>query len=276
VPYHMNTINRFTRYLSNVTMTIVLILALSNYTHAEQQKDPYSIDILDLHLGLKQDEVSKIVEAKLNNAPIQFNRGTLSMGTFITEPLTFGAKVISATADEQISLTYSLKSNELVHIHRYKTFFGIEAAPTMDTLYASIIEKYGNSLCEATLPFHVKGKIMFWTYGSNFKSNAERGTTHCKEEIFIHDAETFNERISVGNLLVPSVSCTPSSCGAWMRVQMFPREDNDQVANILDISIGDLNALEESYLFIMDVLKKGAANSAAAEKAKAAANIPKL
>jgi len=248
---------------------------------AQAPTDPSKVDIMGFHLGMVPDEVKQVATAKIPSVAFDIRQGTLSMGTYKTQPLVFGVEAstgrdpglgVQPGKDYLFFVFDQRPPYKTVSIIR-KTAFTQDAAPTIKQMIASLTEKYGQP---AGIEDLVGGQTkIVWTYDSKVKFEPKKNMTHLGCTLAIGQMGEAGALFQ-GSFGIRNDGTGSPDCGTWMAITIRASGINPQIVGNFDVEIGDMKAMRESIQYTLDTLKKGAEGSAADERTRAAGNKPNL
>jgi hypothetical protein len=262
-----------------------LILAAPIFcANAQSKKDPYSVDILGLHLGLRPDDVSKVVTANTEQPTAEPIQGSLTMGQFRIDHILYGYRVregektswYNTPNKEFIQINYTLNSDPKVMYIIRTRLFDENSAPTIAPLMKSISDKYGPASGQEG--GGTQNTRLFWVFAPlpPRQVNPSQWIHSCGFEL-MYDANPFAQmRNGNVNYNPDYINNIWPKCGVSMIVDIEPMPSNSQIARSMTVSIGDYMELQKSDLYILDALRKGAAKKSDFEAKGHVLNEPHL
>ena len=254
-------------------------LAGSALCASAQETDVRDVDIVGLKLGMPPDLAIKTASAAIGHASVQLYRQSLTMGTFTSKPLTFGAHISNADKGgdvEETELIFSSKPGDgLVFLSRNEEYEALGQKIAMSTLKDSLIKKYGPPAFVGDINYYE----MVWNYNPSIKTGFGKkidpvsAAGNCAVRLGKNTLPAF--MTGAVDSMAGQIALT-SKCGPWMKVDIFPSYTNNQLVGTMTIVLGDLTKVAASYTYLNQMLAQGAAASANAEKASAAGNRPNL
>jgi hypothetical protein len=261
------------------SMLAACMLAGSALCASAQETDVHNVDIVGLKLGMPPDLAIKMASAAIGHASVQLYRQSLTMGTFTSKPLTFGARISNSDKGgdvEETEVIFSSKPGDgLVFLSRNEEYEALGQKIAMSTLKDSLIKKYGPPTFIDDSTYYE----MVWNYNPSIKAGSGKkidpmsAAGNCAIRLGKNTLSAF--MLGTVDGMAGEVALT-SKCGPWMKVDIFPSYTNNQLVGTMTIILGDLTKVAASYTYLNQMLAQGASASANAEKAGAVGNRPNL
>ena len=236
-------------------------------------KDPHSIDILGLHLGMPSNEATKVAASSIKATRTDENTKILKMGSFTAPPITFGVNLERDTnrgAVEVLDLVYSDKPGiGLIFIGRRSDFQDQDQNITREDLEKTLVDKYGPPSYRQSGDNRVHGMTpvgrgyteLYWIYKTTVKLPSG---DHFEFASDAGDCAAAFEFGNVTNMIGGPIEAEPathSKCGTWMKAVIIENRQQPSMAGSLQLALGDFSAIAESREYFVDYMRKGAASS---------------
>lgn len=246
---------------------------------AQSSNDPYATDVLGFRLGMTSEEVKSFAPTKIPDAVFDVKQGILSMGSFKTAPMVFGVTIAPKDAlygksddKEIIKILFDTRPPyKAIDISRHRVYTQNTASQIAQTIDA-LTAKYGQPASHKELG--TAGTELYFSWNTDVKYSAFADSKAAACILALSEINLAGQNFS--GSFNDNRDASLRKCGAWMRVRLIPLQSNPALLGQIFVEFGDVKAMRESELFILDALKKGGDAAASGERAKASANKPDL
>jgi hypothetical protein len=252
----------------------MILLVLTSTTVSAETNGGADWTILGIRLGSTAPEALATIKSQLRDPMIKPSQGTFSLGSFTTSTLTFGYAIYSEPStvirrsfgaysdiqpggfNEMLQIDVSQRPpHRVMLISRQTMFFG-KQAPSMDALRASIEQKYGKWDYIDDSP-----RSMHWIRNSDIGPDSELRYT-CRNRNVSELLQDSTYEIQDPRRL----AVVFPRCGT--RLTVTASGGSDGLVPGFSVVLFDARAITDSAAYLRDILKAGAADSAARIKAR--------